>query len=175
MPTHFVNNTNDTSVPTSQPSTFRPTEYPTNIPSIAPNYTFVPTSPPHAYDIVQDLTDPKKFNFVAMALSLGLLLIIIAVTLYGFFQRYTIVRKKDIISQKYKHTRLSTPERLEMYFLEDVGSTHDMNKFARNLYSPPRGARSSRSDSDASAESSSNYVRLPTRAVATSPTRVNTV
>lgn len=176
FPTYSVNGTNDTSVPTSRPSSFYISDYPTSVPTINPNYTYFPTHPPHAYDIVNDLTNPTKFNFIAMALSLSLLLIIVAVTLYGFFQRYKIVRKKDLISRKYRNTRLSTPERLNMYFLEDVGSTHDMNKFARNIYSlPMHGHMRDSCDSKASVDSNSSYVRLPTTAIVTSPVKVNSV
>lgn len=127
---------NSSNPPTSFPS-LNASEYPTSRPTPAANntITFSPSSAPHApYDIVQDITNPKKFNFVAMSLSLSLLLVVVAVTVYGFLQRYTIVKKKSKAS-RYHHLKASTPERMEMYFAEDVGTTNDTNAFTKNMYS----------------------------------------
>jgi len=49
-------------------------------------------------------------------------------------QRYTIVRKKSKAS-RYRHLKATTPERMEMYFAEDVGSASDTNAFTKNIYS----------------------------------------
>lgn len=127
--------------PTSFPS-LNVSQFPSSRPSSALNDTITnaPSPSPHVpYDIVQDITNPKKFNFVAMALSVSLLLVVVAVTIYGFLQRYTIVRKKSKAA-RYRHLRANTAERMEMYFAEDVGTANDTNGFTKNMYKYSAGS-----------------------------------
>lgn len=139
-PTAFLNETfgnwSNPNQPTSFP-TFNVSSYPTLYPTMnatAMIATNIPTAPPRTYDIVEDITNPKRFNFVALALSLGLLLIVVSVTIFGWCQRYEIVRKKSLATYRYRRSRRSTSEKLQMYFREDLGSTHDVNNNVRGLY-----------------------------------------
>jgi hypothetical protein len=126
----------------------------------------LPTPPPQAYNIVQDITDPKGFNFVALTLSVSILLIVVGVTVYGFCQRYALVRKKQLAYYKYRRHRASTPERWQLYFEEDVGSAHDANSFVRGVYTvAPSTPRSSKA--------AVPYVQLPTKVVSTGSVHVN--
>jgi hypothetical protein len=126
----------------------------------------LPTPPPQSYNIVQDLTDPQGFNFVALTLSVGILLIVVGVTMYGFCQRYALVRKKQLAYYRYRRHRCSTPERWQLYFEEDIGSVHDANSFVRGAYTvaPATPNRN---------KAAVPYVQLPTRIVSTTQTNVN--
>jgi hypothetical protein len=126
----------ETSFPTSQPTNFTRTATPSFAPTMRGNHSliFVPTAPPHSYNLIEDVTDPKKFNFLALALSLFLLTIVVSVTIYGICQRYTVVRKRTLAQYKYRRSRASTPERFRMYFEQDVGSPDDVNSIVRGVY-----------------------------------------
>lgn len=158
---------NDTSYPSSVP-TSNYSAFPSSRPSSVQNktVTFLPSSAPHApYDIVNDITNPKKFNFVALSLSLGLLLVVVAVTVYGFLQRYTIVKRKTRAARKYRNLKASKDERMEMYFAEDVGATDDTNEFARSVYSgksPIHKSSHLRLNTPLGISTSSTYVQSPT-------------
>eukprot|EP01032_Pedospumella_encystans_P020427 gene20427-23202_t len=150
------------------PSPFNVTEYPTSQPSVAQNktiYTIAPSPAPHRYDIVEDITNPKKFNFVALALSLSLLLVVVAVTLYGFLTRYKIVKKKSKAARRYFHLRNSTTERMEMYFAEDVGSASDTNAFTKDMYSysleNPMQQGHARLNTPVQVTTAQSYIQLP--------------
>ena len=164
QPTSFPTPFNWTHEPTAFPTYSNITESPTMEPTANITYTFRPTSAPHSYDIVEDITNPKKFNFVALALSLTLLAIVVAVTLYGLCQRYSLVRKKNLAYYRYRRHRASTPDRLQMYFDEDVGSRDDINSFARGIYTiaPSSPIASRRS-----------YAQVPTQVVTMSPMHIN--
>lgn len=123
----------NTSFPSFQPTVFNGSAAPTFMPTRASNASR-PTAPPQAYNLIEDVTNPKKFNFLALALSLSLLLIVVSVTLYGFCQRYAIVQKRTLARYKYRRSRASTPERFQMYFDEDAGPPEDRNSFSRGIY-----------------------------------------
>ena len=123
---------NATHYPTCQPTNI--TYYPTSIPSMVVNSTSYPTSAMHA---LYDIAHPTEFNFIAISLGISFLFIIVAVTAYGFIQRYTIVRRTISEKDRLYHTRITTPERLEQYFTEDLGEEEELNSFTKNVYAVP--------------------------------------
>lgn len=153
----------NTSFPSFQPTLFNGSAAPTYAPTRASNASR-PTAPPQAYNLIEDVTNPKKFNFVALALSLALLLTVVSVTLYGFCSRYAIVQKKTLARYKYRRSRASTPERFQMYFDEDAGSPEDRNSFARGIYS---------SGAHTLPEAEAVTARPPTGIIGLRPTKVN--
>lgn len=162
---NWTNSSSPTAQPTSANFTNSPTLNPTTNVTLSP--TDQPTGFPHAYNVVEDITNPKKFNFLALALSVALLIVAGLVTIYGLCQRYSLVRKQTIARNKNRRIRCSTPERWRLYFEEDVGSLHDANTPTRAAYAPLHAA------TEDSSLSQSNYRFVSTRVIDTSATRVN--
>lgn len=73
---------NYTNYPTLQPNNIT---FFTSIPSCSPiiQSTFNPTQ--GEFHLVQDITNPAKFNFIAFMLGLSFLMIIVGVTITGIF------------------------------------------------------------------------------------------